>query len=261
MKKVIPFLFICLSVSSFGQQKIKTIEVSDTIVYATVDRSGDFYLVTKQGQIQKYDKDGKLIIVYRHKGAPTLFDPRDGSRLFAYYRDHQEYDYYNPSFETTASYHIDSAFAIQPWLICPSGDLKLWVLDKVDNSLKKLNAKHTEVEIEVLIDTALIEKATIFPTIRDYQNFVFLLDPRKGIHIFNGIGKHIKTIPERNVDYFNFLGEEIYFKRKSELIFTDLFSTETRSIPIPGNPRFVVLTDERMFLVNHNSVDILLFKP
>jgi hypothetical protein len=261
MKNIFLILLTTTSLCSFAQQKIKTVEVSDTIIYATVDRPGDFYVVTKQGQIQKFDKDGKLVIVYKHKGAPTLFDPRDGARLFAYYRDHQQYDYYNPSFETTSSYHIDSAFAIQPWLICPSGDHKLWVLDKVDNSLKKLNAKHTEVEIEVLIDTAIIEKATIFKTIRDYQNFVFLLDQHKGIHIFNGIGKHIRTIPEKNISYFNFLGEEMYYLKNGMIVFTDLFSAESRSIPAPAKAKFVLLTDERMFVVTATSFDVFPFKP
>jgi hypothetical protein len=95
------FIFIALlaTLQASAQQKIKTLELSDTILTVAVDRPGEFYVVTKEGQIQRFDKDGKLSIVFRHKGPPTLFDPRDGSRLFAYYRDQQEYDFYNPSFE------------------------------------------------------------------------------------------------------------------------------------------------------------------
>ena len=143
-KSIFSYLFILSSVAGVAQNKIKTLETSDTIVGAAVDRPGDFYLITKNGQIQKYDKDGRLVILYRHQGPPTLFDPRDGSRLFAYYRKTQQYDYYNPSFETVNAYHVDPVFAIDPWLICPSGDHKLWLLDSADQTLKRLNAKHTE---------------------------------------------------------------------------------------------------------------------
>lgn len=250
------------SLAGFAQTSLKSFEVSDTIITATVDRPGDVYLVTKEGQIQKFDKDGKLIIVYKHKGPPTLFDPRDGSRLFAYFREHQQYDYYNPSFEITASFRIDPAFAIQPWLICSSGDHKLWVLDGIDHSLKKINAKQTEVEMEVLIDSTLIQDASAFTTIREYQGFVFLLNPQKGIYIFNSLGKHIKTIEERGIYHFNFLGEELYYlKGGSQLIFFNLFTAETRTVRLEKKSRIALLTDERLFLFGYKTVDISEFKP
>src|SRR4051794_35418219 len=122
------FLFFIITLHTSAQKKIRTLEVSDTIVFATVDRPGNFYLIMKNGQIQKFDKDGKLMIGYKCNTVPTLFDPRDGARLFAYFRELKEYDYFNPSFDITGSFHIDPAFAIQPWLINASGENKLWVL-------------------------------------------------------------------------------------------------------------------------------------
>jgi hypothetical protein len=261
MRNLLLCLTLSCAVSSFAQQKIKSVEVSDTIIYATIDRPGDLYLVTKEGQIQKFDKDGKLLIVYKHQGAPTLFDPRDGSRIFCYYREQQQYDYYNPSFEVTASYRIDPAFAIQPWLMCPSGDHKLWILDNADNSLKKINAQHTEVELEVLIDSTLIKDASSFVSMREYQGFVFILNPKKGIYIFNSLGIHIRTIEEKGLNTINFLGEELYFLKGNEIKFFNLFSAENRSIAVPKPAGMVLLTDERQFLILKKSVEILTFKP
>lgn len=262
MEKLLTCFMLLASLACFAQTKIKSLDVSDTIIHASVDRPGDVYLVTKEGQIQKFDKDGKLIILYKHKGLPTLFDPRDGSRLFAYYRDNQHYEYYNPSFEVTASFRIDPAFAIQPWLICPSGDHKLWVLDGIDHSLKKINAKQTEVEMEVVIDSGIIQNASAFTTIREYQGFVFLLNPHKGIYIFNSLGKHIKTIEEHGIHQFNFLGEELYYlKGETQLKFFNLFTAETREIPLEKKSRIALLTDERLFLISYKSVEIFEFKP
>lgn len=261
MKRLILLLIIAIPAATFGQKKIKTLEVSDTIFASAVDRPGDVYMVTKEGQIQKFDKDGKLAVVYRHHGRPTLFDPRDGARLFAYYREKQQYDYYNPSFETVASYRIDSAFAIEPWLIAPSGEKKLWVLDNADHSLKKINPADAQVEVEVVIDATLIEDATAFTTIREYQNFVFLLNPSRGIFVFNSLGKHIKIIPAKGITSFNFLGEELYYLQGDVVHFTDLFTAESRQQKLPSTPRSVILTDERMVLVNATSFDIFEFKP
>lgn len=260
-KSIFSCLLILSSIAGVAQQKIKTLETSDTIVAAAVDRPGDFYLITKTGQIQKYDKDGRLVILYRHQGPPTLFDPRDGSRLFAYYRQTQHYDYYNPSFETVSSYHVDPVFAIDPWLICPSGDHKLWLLDKADQTLKRLNANHTEVEIEVVIDSALIKSASSFVSLRDYQGFVFALDPARGIYIFNSIGNHIRTIAETGIHSFNFLGRELYYFKDGSINFFDLFTTETRQLPVAFHAENILLTDERMMVVGLRAADIYEFRP
>ena len=153
--RMLALLLLISSLGATAQEKIKTLTLSDTIVDAAVDRPGDFYAITQSGQIQRFDKDGKLTLLYKAKEAPTIFDPRDGARIFAYFRSDQHYQYFNPSFEVTASYKIDPSFAIQPWLICPSGDHKLWLLDKADHSLKKINVRESEVEVEVVVDSAL----------------------------------------------------------------------------------------------------------
>lgn len=248
--------FVCRA-----QTKLRTIEVSDTILSAAVDRPGDFYIVTTHGQIQKFDKNGKLVVVFRHQGAPTLFDPRDGARLFAYYRDAQQYDYYNPSFETVASYHVNPAFAIEPWLICASGDHKLWLLDKADHSLKKLNAQHTEIEIEVVIDSTVIRDASSFTMLRDYQGFVFALNPSKGIFIFNGLGQHIRTVEVKGIGTFNFLGQELYYLQDGRVKLFDLYTAETRELPQQIDGKAVLLTDERMVVVHPNAIEIFQFTP
>ena len=256
-------VFLIASTSAFAQKKIKTLEISDTIVSIAIDRPGDFYVVTKTGQLQKFDKNGTLIILYKnhsHK-APTLFDPFDGSRLFSYYRDIQQYTYMNPSFEVTSAFRIDSAFVIQPWLICPSGDHKLWVLDEADHSLKKINAKTTEVEIEVVIDLKLVKDVKNISTMRDYQGFVFLLHKNHGVYIFNSMGKHIRTIAVPGIQTFNFLGEEMYYHEGEKLKFFDLFTAESREMDFAGKKGEVVLGEQRLFLVHPTAVEIFEFAP
>ena len=90
------YLIFLSTAASFAQKKITTRSVNESIVYATVDRPGDLYIVTGSGQIQKFDKDGKVASVYKNNPSPTLFDPRDGSRLFAYFRSDQHFSFLNP---------------------------------------------------------------------------------------------------------------------------------------------------------------------
>jgi hypothetical protein len=261
MKISIALLSCLLSITATAQNKIRSVTLSDTVLSAAVDRPGDFYLVTKSGQIQRFDKDGKLIVLYKTEAAPTLFDPRDGARLFAYYRHDQRYEYLSPSFQVSASYKIDPSFAIHPWLMCPSGDHKLWILDKADNSLKKINVRESEVELEVMVDSAVIQNTEMFTAMREYQSFVFLLDPSKGIAIFNNLGKYLRTIEVPGVQSFNFLGEELYYLRGQKVELFNLFSAETRQLDLPSHPSHVLLTDERMILVTPLRIDIFSFRP
>lgn len=255
-------LFFLISISATAQtEKIKTLTLSDTILYSAIDRTGDFYAITKSGQIERFNGEGKLTLAYKAPEAPTIFDPRDGARLFAYYRSDQHYEYLSPSFQITASFRIDPSFAIQPWLICPSGDHKLWMIDQADNSLKKVDVRASEVQVEVVVDAASIGDVQAFTSMREYQNFVFLLNPDKGLYIFNSLGKHIKTIGSAGIESFNFLGEDLYFLHDGKLGFFNLFSTETREVEVDPAYTDALVTEERLILFTPEKIDIYSFRP
>ena len=254
-------LLLLISISATAQQKVKALTLSDTILSASIDRPGDFYVITTSGQIQRFDVDGKLKLLYKAPEVPTLFDPRDGARLFAYYRTDQHYEYLSPSFQVTSSFRIDPSFAIQPWLIAPSGDHKLWMLDEADNSLKKVDVRASEVEVEVVVDSSSIGDVEAFTTMREYQNFLFLLNPSKGLYIFNGLGKHIRTIDAKGITSFNFLGEELYFLLDGKLRFFNLFTTETREMETDRAYTNALVAEERLILFTPETIELHSFRP
>jgi hypothetical protein len=255
------FFFIFSTLHAMGQKKIATRAISDEIVFATIDRVGELYVITKQGQIQKFDIDGKLVSLYKNGPIPTLFEPRDGSRLFAYFRKERKIEYLNPSLEPSNSLVIDSAFVIDPWLSCSSGDYNIWVLDAEDNTMKKINPKTATVEVDVIVASDIAQGFSSIKFIRDYQGFFFLLDELKGIHVFNGIGRWIKTIPAPNLSYFNFMGEELYYPQGSGLTFVNLLSGEKREVPLSKTFEFALVSDERLYIIEGNSIHFFEFKP
>jgi hypothetical protein len=261
MIRAIIFCLVFSAIHANAQKKITSREISDEILFATIDRVGELYVITKKGQIQKFDVNGKLLSLYKNEPIPTLFEPRDGSRLFAYFRKERKIQYLNPSLEPSNSALIDSAFVIDPWLACSSGDHNIWVLDAEDKSIKKISPRTSTVEVDVMIPDNLSRDFSNIKSIRDYQGFFFLLDEEKGIHIFNGMGRWIKTISVQALSYFNFLGEELYYPVGNGLTFVNLFSGEKREIPLKKPFTFALLSDERLFLVHTNSIDFFEFKP
>ncbi|HEX6225805.1 MAG TPA: hypothetical protein VFZ52_15410 [Chryseolinea sp.] len=261
MIKPIIFLLAIFSMQANAQKKITSREVTEEIVFATVDRVGELYVLTEKGQIQKFGIDGDLISLYKNGPRPTLFEPRDGSRLFAFFRMGRKIQYLNPSFEVSSGALIDSAFVIDPWLACSSGDHNLWVLDAEDMTMKKINTRTANVDVDVTFPENLSHDFSTVKSIREYQGFFFLLDSQKGIYIFNGMGKLIKTIAHPDLPYFNFLGEELYYPSQNGLTLLNLFSGEKREIPLKKTFKFALVTDERMFLVQTNSIDFFEFEP
>ncbi|MBL0739770.1 hypothetical protein [Chryseolinea lacunae] len=249
------------TVAAHAQSKIKTIDVSDTIVFATVDRPGDLYVITKRGQVQRFTSEGTVGIVYKlNNHELTQFDPRDGARLFAYFRKDRHYTLYSPSFDPTVSYHLDSSFVIEPWLVTMSGDHDIWVLDAVDGSLKKVVQKTETVEVDVKIPAELYKDPRSITFMREYQGFVFLLQPGKGIQVFNGMGKWLRTVAT-SAKSFNFLGEELYYIEKDKLKFFNLFTTETHEQALPEAGQFALVTDQRTYIIRYKTIDFFGLKP
>jgi sugar lactone lactonase YvrE len=255
---LLALILISIGNSLHAQEKIRTIDLTNRVMYASIDRPGDFYTIGLTGEIRRYDRDGNVTLIHKPDFIPTIFDPRDGARLFIYDRQSQRYQFLSPSFEPLATFDVEPSFAVQPWLVCPSGDFKLWILDKADHSLRKVNMRNAEVELEA-VDPVL--SADGITTMRDYQGFLFLLDPAEGIHVFNALGKRIRTLEIPGLRTFNFLGEELYYVRDNHIEFFNLFTTEYRRLKIPDGYTDALLTDERMTLIAPDRIDIFPFAP
>jgi hypothetical protein len=57
------------------------------------------------------------------------------------------------------------------------------------------------------------------------------------------------------------LGEELYYLKNGNIQFFDLFSAETRQMPVEGRTDFALFTDERLVLIRHKSIEIFEFRP
>lgn len=253
---------LMISFASAGQtHRITTVKTASDILFAAVDRPGELYLVSSTG-IGKFGIDGEHLAFSVEPSTPTIFDPRDGARLFAYYRDRQEFTYLTPDLTVLATHKIDPAFAISPHLVCPAGDHDLVILDSADWSLRKVSTKTSDVRWEASIKEVLRSNANII-YMREYQNFIFVLDRYNGVLMFNSIGKFIRLLEVKGLSSFNFLGEELYYLDAGgkKVIFFDLFSAETRQMDLPSPCGAVLLTDERLFAVQGNAVEIFEFKP
>ena len=247
-------LFVMLSIGTIAicQNKLATIKITH-VRAAYIDRPGDLYILQDDDSLTKFDIDGKFVEKSSLKSVVN-FEPRDGSRCFIYYKSLREFAYFARMEGVVHPIHQE--YAIEPIMACSSGENQAWVLDRADWSLKRIDPWKSKVVADELIEQKQFSGRPEFTFMREYQNFLFVIEKSKGIVIFNSLGHQIKKIIESGITSLNFLGEELYYRKGDKLIFYDLFDESTRELPIDPASKFVLLTDVRKFVVYDDRIEI-----
>jgi hypothetical protein len=237
----------------FGQTPVKKIKEFNAgeIKAATVDRLGNFFLVLKKGRVNKYDANCKLVASAKIQA--DLLEPWFHPSIFLFNRSQKKITRYGRHFENPVSTELDASWAIEPYLVTVRADNHIWILDKVDASLKHINPMTGATVSEFAIDTTQFASRPHFTHIREYQNMLFVLDQNAGILIFSIFGKQVEFINKIGIRSFNFVGEELYYASGSTIQFFDLTTEATREVKVEGNNQFALVTDERIILVDDKN--------
>src|SRR3954471_19000486 len=163
-----------------GQAGKVSFQTSAEIVWAGVDRPGDLFLVLKTGEVFKYDKEGKKVGVHGFQMPPTLVDPLDGVQSFYFEETATNYGNLSADLSSASKHAVDPAFAIRPWLVCPSLH-ELWILDSADFSIKKTKMKSAAISLESVLIHLPSKQIKDYVYMREYQNYLFLLDRNAGV--------------------------------------------------------------------------------
>ncbi|MFZ5971926.1 MAG: hypothetical protein ACOYXA_10070 [Bacteroidota bacterium] len=243
-----------------AQNFLHKLDLPGPVHSAGLDRPGDLYVVIQGGEIQKVSKDGQLLGKRQYTATPTLFDPRDGVRSFAYFRNSNTFEFLSADLTDADSHRVLPEFAISPWLVCPTKN-EVWIFDAADYSMKKTGASFGLIEREFALKGISPADSLNFSYLREYQNFLFLLSPQRGILAINSLGTVTRTLGKPGLRAFHFLGEEVYYHEGNQLHLTDLYTSETRTITLPYACDEALLSDERLFLIRGNRLEIFSYQP
>ena len=183
---IIVFIFFLQGVDA--QSKINKIKEwsAGKIANVTVDRIGNFFLLRTKGGIKKYGPDGNVMASLK-KRKPTLLEPWYHPAIFMYDYKAKKYYSYGRFFENVQEHAIEPSHAIDPYLVCPTHDNRLWIFDREDYSLKNINPLSQEVIKEFNLQTESSKPDFIY--LKEYQNLVFLQEKNQGVWVVNTLGK------------------------------------------------------------------------
>lgn len=221
-----------------------------------VDRLGNFYVAEASGTIKKINTEGRVVARHKGKRAPELLEPWNPLRVFAYHRPTQTYQLLNQELHEITTLSLPPSFAIRPWLVCPTAENHMWIMDEADRTLKRINLAQNKIQSEF----TLPEKMGLPRHLREYQNLLIVEGDKQQVEIYNGVGNRIKRFDLPQLRNVNVAGEDVYFVTDDRILFYHLFSEQETSLPLTGHVLFALVTDERLLLVRPKKAEIYRFQ-
>ncbi|WP_339606562.1 hypothetical protein [uncultured Roseivirga sp.] len=263
MKHSITFILL-IAIQSFALaqdwKKIESVKLENQVNQVSIDRQGNLYISSINGSIDKYDSNGVFQLHYSptKKSSPRLIEAWQGLRVFAFYKDFQEYLFLDRFLNASERYSINNQEGVSYTnLSTIAADNNIWVLDAQGFSLKKIDISNNEAISETNLSLVLSNKAYDFSFIREYQSLLFISDNKNGVLIFDNLGNYLETLPIFNLNFFSFLDTSLIYIQNGNIVYFDIYTKQKKEVSLPDpSYTFVLMENKRVFLFTRTTLDI-----
>ncbi len=251
--KVAIILIFFISSRCFSQltQPITTIKIASP-VEVSIDPIGNVYLATYNGNIIKYTSSlaEKYVFSPSNPNTISLLEAWQGLRIFSFQQDLQQFRLVNRNLSLYEDYSFPSGYIGFAEIAFPSADNNVWLVDQRDLSLKKYNMQLEQITIKTPLDLILKQDNYKILHAREYQNRLFISTGEHGILIFDNLGNYLKTYPYKDISFFCFQGDDLYFIQGNSLVQINLYEEREKISELPGGEKwkFVLLNGDRTYL-------------
>lgn len=233
--RIIFLILLFISTSAFSQSNfstVKSIEIESD--YFTTDNQSNLYAV-KANVLTKYDKKGNLLYIYSNKnyGNITFVDASNMLRILIFYKDFLQVVFLDNTLSLNGeTVGFDKIGFFQVQLACSSHNNCMWIYDQQNFSLIRLDKNLEKVQQTNNLNSILND--TLQPnSILEYDNRVYINNPKSGILIFDIYGSYFKTIPVKYASQFQLIGDWVYYKVDAKVKAYNIKTTEEKEFEMP----------------------------
>ncbi len=225
--------------------------------YITSDKIDNFYTVTGDYELAKYDSTGKKLYTYDayQYGKLQSVDASNPLQIVCLYPDYFTIVLLDNTLTVINSYNLSVAGILQTSAACSSNDGYLWVWDAQAQELKKLdNLLNVQRQSQ---DAITLFGQAVYPNFMvERNNFVYVNVPSMGVLIFDIFGTYSSTIPIKNLTNIEVINDKIYYSRNDSLNTFQLKTESVQHIALPdtGVIQQVSIQQQRLFVLKKNQV-------
>lgn len=242
---LISFLLAVPFLSGTCQERKDSLILSGATQFS-LTRQGQLLVANEQSSLFLLDSTGKIQYQFspRRPARVHLLEGWNGLRLFAFYRDFQEFIFLDRFLLADGTLSLDPEKTGYARLMAPSQDGNLWVMDESSFQLKKMDPQSQRTIFSTPLDLVLSGKQYDLSFMREYQNQLYVADRQGKVLMFDQMGNFKKKLPLENCEWLAFQGEEVYAVEQDSLAFFHPFLLRKRKQALPpeskGTTRFLM---------------------
>jgi hypothetical protein len=225
----------------------------------SIDRFNNIYITDTRGEIIQYDLKGKVLQKYSPLKPVkiTSLEAWQAIKIFVFSRDLQQIIFMDRFLTPSPVIKLQDLSVGFIRTATISVDNNFWLVDDSDLSLKKYDVLQQKLIINTPLNLMLTSASFDINFAREYQNHLFINDKKNGILMFDVLGNYLKTLPVKNLNYFNFFNDELYFLDEGKVTFYNFYKLQEKNIDIPSHPyRFVLKTVKNLILISNTKLDV-----
>lgn len=224
-----------------------------------IDKMGNIYIYDTK-TISFYNQSLEKQYTYNEKSLASeisYIDISNPFKILVYYKDIYTLVFLDNTLSKIGiPIKLESIGLEQSVIAASSNNNGFWVFEKKNNELIKIDQSLHEIQKSSNINQLL--NSAINPVFLIEQNEnVFLCDPLLGILMFDLYGTYLKTLPLKNINSFQVIGEHIFYHNDNKLKSYNFRSFAEKSIPLPvKSAETSCFGQQKIYLINAGNLEI-----
>lgn len=256
--RLILCILLLITTTCFAQSKYSLLKIIKTEAdFFTTDNQCNIYTV-KGNELVKYDKTGKLLYKYSNKnfGNISFVDASNMLRILLYYKDFLQVVFLDNTLSQNGdAVSLEKIGFQQAQLVCSSHNNAMWIYDQQNFALIRLDKNLENIQqtgnLNALLNDSLQPNSLI-----EYDNRIYLNNPKSGIMIFDIYGTYYKTIPVKNTAGFQPIGEWVYYISDTKVKAYHIKTTEEKEFEMPADFKKFRLEMNVLVLQDEKSISL-----
>jgi len=227
----------------------------------TVDNLGELYIINTDNQLKKYNERGDSVGVFNQVtkyGKLSYVEAQNPWKAILFYQDYLTIVLLDKYLNVLTNINLRNQNIFRVKAVTTSYDNNIWLFDEQDNKLKKIdnggNNLFESVDFRLLFESVPTPRKII-----DYDGFVYLYDPEKGLYTFDYYGSFKNKLRFLHWTDIGIIDKQIYgFDNNHLYRYTPPFP-DVKKYNLPPsleNNNSIKVSNHRMYVLKNQQLEV-----